>query len=184
MKEAIKKEILYDVGKAVDILKVREKKDIEELRILSEHAIEDIAVEKDLELVSVSVLLYSLYKVAASMDLNDYKNIIAELESVKKSLQQNQFGRYNRSMKTIFEIIRRCNVKIGEHLQDVLHAARIKKGTSLLQRGLSIGQAAGIMGLNNWDLQQYAGKSAAFEEHHEGVRADKRVQLALRLFGV
>ncbi len=182
MKEAIKKEILYDLGKAIEILQVRENKDIEELRILSEHAIEDIAVQKDLELVSVSVLLYSLYKVAACMGVQDYREVLKELENAGKHLQLNNFGKYNGSMKTLFSLIRSCNVKIKEHLQDVMHAARIKKGTSLLQRGLSIGQAAGIMGLSNWELQQYAGKTAAFEEHTEGLTAEKRVKAALALF--
>jgi len=65
-----------------------------------------------------------------------------------------------------------------------MQAARIKKGTALLERGLSIGQAAGLMGLSNWDLQQYAGKTNVLEPDHQAVPAVKRLQLAYKLFGI
>jgi len=49
---------------------------------------------------------------------------------------------------------------------------------------LSIGQAAGLMGLSNWDLQVYAGKTTAISEHKENIPVDKRIKIALQLFGV
>ena len=83
----------------------------------------------------------------------------------------------------ILEIAKKCHAGVKEHLQDVMHAARIKKGTTLLQRGLSIGQAAGLMGLSNWDLQSYAAHTTAFEPHTEAILARVRMGTALKLFG-
>ena len=74
--------------------------------------------------------------------------------------------------------------QIKEHFNDVMVAARIKKSASLLSKGLSIGQAAGLMGLSNWDLQQYAGHSTTYEEHKEKLPAVKRLRTALKLFGM
>ena len=65
-----------------------------------------------------------------------------------------------------------------------MQAARIKKGTVLLQRGLSIGQAAGLMGLSNWDLQEYASKTPYLAGHHEKVSAKTRLSNALKIFGI
>jgi len=48
---------------------------------------------------------------------------------------------------------------------------------------LSIGQAAGLMGLSNWDLQQYASKTRALNSHHETIPATKRLAIALKFFG-
>ena len=65
-----------------------------------------------------------------------------------------------------------------------MDAARIKKGAVLLQKGLSLGQAAGLMGLSNWDLQEYAGRTVVLGAHVEKVQARKRLNVAFKLFGV
>ena len=57
MKEVIKKEILFDLGKAIEILKNTEVGDGEELKELSDHSIEDVAIHKDLDLISTTVLI-------------------------------------------------------------------------------------------------------------------------------
>ena len=184
MKEDIRKEIIYDLQGAISILETKEAKDIEELKTLSDHAIEDIAVQKDLELVSVTVLLYSIYKIVSGMEERSYDLLLQELKNAKISLEQRNLGKYNGSIKKLYEIVRQCNVQVKEHLNDVMQAARIKKGTVLLQRGLSIGQAAGLMGLSNWELQQYAGKTTVLDQHTEKIPAQNRMKKALQLFGV
>ncbi len=184
MDAEIKKEILYDLEQSLEILRIREKHDLEELRQLSDHAIEHVAAYKDLDIISVTVLIYSIYKAFSCFAPNDYADLIKELENARKFLQTNQFGKYNQSIKKLYEIVRRCSNKTKEHLQDVLHAARIKKGTVLLSKGLSIGQAAGLMGLSNWDLQQYAGRTTALGNGAVAFSAKKRLQQALEIFEV
>ena len=80
MKEEIRKEILYDLAKAVEIMEVREQKDVEELKVLSDHGIEDVALHKDLDLISVTVLIYSLYKVVQSLKEEEYQEILSQLK--------------------------------------------------------------------------------------------------------
>lgn len=180
----VKKEILYDLAKTIEILEVREAKDLEELKSLSDHAIEDVALHKDLDLISVTVLIYSLYKMCGGLAAVDYNSIVAELRNAQQTLQQGNLSKYNRSIKTLYVLVQRCNVKVQEHLQDVMQAARIKKGTALLEKGLSIGQAAGLMGLSNWDLQQYAAKTVALAQHAESIPAAKRLKTAFSIFKI
>ena len=162
MKEVIKKEILYDLREAIKILEKREDKDFQELKVLSNHAIEDVAAHKDLDVISLTVLIYSIYKVVNCLNDQDYKDILLLLEKSENSLVRGNLGKYNSHIKKLFQIVEGCNAKVKEHLQDVMQAAKIKKGTILLEKGLSIGQAAGLMGLSNWDLQQYASKTNVF----------------------
>ena len=184
MNEEVKKEIIADLGRTAEIMVVKDARDLEELRQLSEHSIEHIAVHKDLDLVSVTVLIYSLYKIENSLQETARKKIVAALRSAVQSLDSSRLGSYNSSIKMLFALVRSGNAKVKEHLQDVLVAARIKKGTSLLHHGLSIGQAAGLMGLSNWDLQAYAGRANLLQQHTEVIPAKKRLALALQLFGV
>ena len=184
MKEEIRKEILYDITRTVAILEVRELKDIEELKELSDHAIDDVALHKDLDLISVTVLIYSLYKIVQNVNEDDYKNLLTQLRAAQKYIGERDLGKYNRSIKNLYELVHKSSALVTEHLQDVMEAAKIKKGTALLQRGLSIGQAAGLMGLSNWDLQQYAAKTPFLSEHRESIPAMKRMMTALKMFGV
>lgn len=182
MEESIKKEILFDLSETIKILEEEDPSVLPQLEKLSDHAIEDVAVHKDLDLISVTVLIYSLYKVQQCLQGKDYQTILRELKQARQLLQQNRLGRYNQSIKALFQLVRKCNAKVKEHMQDVLDAARVKKGTLLVQKGLSIGQAAGLMGLSNWDLQAYAGKTTAFEQHDEAIPTMKRIKTALALF--
>jgi len=184
MKAVIKKDLLHLLSKAVEITAQRDNTDLEELKDLSEHAIEDVAVHKDLDLVSVTVLIYSLYKIFPDISEEHYKDIFLEMKKAQQQLEQNNMGRYNQEIKVLFDLVRGANAKIKVHLEDVMHAARIKKSASLLSKGLSIGQAAGIMGLSNWDLQQYVGKTTYFSGHKECTPCAARMDTAFKWFGV
>lgn len=184
MKEVILKEILHDLRKTIDILEKRETKDVEELKQISDKAIEKVALYKDLDVISITVLIYSIYKTLSCVKPDDYENILQLLKKALDNLNKRKFGAYNGTIKRLYNIIKSCNAKVQQHLQDVMQAARVRKGTVLLQKGLSIGQAAGLMGLSNWDLQQYASKTTAFDQHHEKIPAKTRMKTALQIFGV
>ena len=184
MKEEVKQEILNDLIQAQGILERHDPAEFEELKTLSEHAIEDVAAQKDLDLITVTVLLYSLYKMSATLSPPDCQQLCKEMNIAIQSLQKGNLGLYNSRIKILYKLVRESHSQVKEHLQDVLHAARIKKGTALLDRGLSMGQAAGLMGLSNWDLQEYAGKTMSLHQHQEGTNVKKRLQQALYIFQV
>lgn len=181
MDELIKKEILYDLSSTIKILEQPETKDIEELKQLSDHAITHVALYKNLDVISVTVLIYSLYKTISCIPEKEYAFILSQLRLAHTSLSSYNLATYNRSIQAIFKAIKKCDSQVKMHLQDVMHAARIKKSADLLQKGLSVGQAAGLMGLSNWDLQQYVGKTIV-SEHQESVPIQKRLSLAFKLF--
>ncbi len=183
MKGVIKKELLYDLSKTIEILEKKEDKDSEELKSLSSHAINDVAVHKSLDLISITILIYSIYKIFPTLSEQDYQDLLTELKFARKHLQENNLSRYNKSIETLFKIIKRCDAKIKVHLDDVMQAAKIKKSAELLQKGLSIGQAAGLMGLSNWDLQQYVGKTTFLGQHKETMPVKNRLLTALKIFG-
>jgi hypothetical protein len=184
MKGAIKKEIVNDLIKAKEIIQKKDASTSLKLKQLSDHAIEDVAVQKDMDLVSITVFIYSLGKVIQCMPEEAYKDLIVEIDFAIKHLNSGKLGMYNKAVKSMFNIISKCNAKVKMHLQDVMQAARIKKGMILLSKGLSMGQAAGLMGLSNWDLQSYAGKSTALELTKETISEKTRLSLALNIFGV
>jgi hypothetical protein len=184
MKDVVKRGIIKDLNKAIQILQQKKQMDVEAMKQLSNQAIEDVALHKDLDVVSITVLFYSIYKVIDCIDDESFDYLIKGMNNARDALQANSFGRYNKAIKNMFVTVRGCNAKIKEHFQDVMAASRIKKGAVLLQKGLSLGQAAGLMGLSNWDLQEYAGRTVVLGAHVEKIQASKRLDLAFKLFGV
>ena len=75
---AIKKEILYNLNETIKILEKKEQKDIEELKHLSDHAIEDVALHKDLDVISITVLIYSIYKIAPNLKDKEYPIVLGK----------------------------------------------------------------------------------------------------------
>jgi hypothetical protein len=186
MKEAILKEILYDLGQVIDFFQKKDGQSPETLRKVSDHAIDDVALHKDFDVVSITVLIYSIYKVLPNLRKHgdDITRLIRLLQTARDALKSHSFGKYNAQIRSAFKIVRECSADVKEHLQDVMQAARVKKGTSLLQKGLSIGQAAGLMGLSNWDLQEYAAKTTILGAHTESLPAKVRLLKTLRLFNL
>ena len=130
----------------------------------------------------------SLNRVAAFGEVytndSEVKKMVDLVMKMCTALKEKNFGKYNRMIRVAYEVVRECSRNIKDHLDDVMQAARIKKGTALLERGLSIGQAAGLMGLSNWDLQAYAARTPAISGHSESMPAHLRMKKALELFGL
>jgi len=173
------------ISKLKEILKRKSQSYTEEIKELSDQGIEGVALYKNLDLISVTVLIYSLSKVITRLSSSQYQQITEQLNLAQENLTRNNLGRYNQNLKTVYTLVRKSDAKVKEHLQDIMHAARIKNSASLLQKGLSIGQAAGLMGLSNWDLQEYAGKNTfTLTQDYEKIPAKKRMTTALKIFGV
>ncbi|PIZ50835.1 hypothetical protein COY27_05640 [Candidatus Woesearchaeota archaeon CG_4_10_14_0_2_um_filter_33_13] len=184
IKEVVKKDIINYLIKTSDILSKDGPNQSLLLKELSDRAIEDVAVQKDMDLISVTVFIYSLGKVIQGVSAEEVQDLVKEINYAIKHIKENRLGRYNNSIKLLFETIRKNNAKVQIHLQDVLQAARIKKGAILLGKGLSMGQAAGLMGLSNWDLQSYAGKTVAMQFGKESIPEEQRLSSAFKLFSV
>ena len=184
MKDEIKKTILSALHRMINILEKDTAQDFEELKKLSDELIEDVALYKDLDVISITVLIYSIYKIVNSLPTEEKGRIVKGLTAARKHLEQQNMGVYNKDVKSLYSLIKGSNSKIKEHLHDVMHAARIKKSAILLGKGLSVGQAAGLMGLSNWDLQEYAGKTNFFEAHQEKYSAIDRLTTAFKVFAI
>jgi hypothetical protein len=184
MKGVIKKEILNDLRQILEVFESNNPKVRQVLEKLSNHAVEDVALYKDLDIISITVLIYSLHKTIRCLTTTHKLQLVKALQRAIGALESGNLGKYNANIKQLFFVVKECNADVKNHLQDVMQAAKIKKGTALLQKGLSMGQAAGLMGLSNWDLQEYAAKTTALSEHTESMRASIRLDQAFTLFGI
>lgn len=187
MEKEVKKDILSVLKRVYEILKVKEEKDILELKGLSNRVIHNCCVYHDIDSVQVAILVYSVYKIldrGVKISKSDYDKLKDNFKKAHGNLRSNRFGRYNRNIETIFDTISSLDKK-GPYIQEVIEKARIKKGSKIFQHGLSAARAADIIGITKWQLLKYMGKTKILDEEKGlGLEVKKRFEMAKGMFRI
>ncbi len=183
MKDVARKSLIKDIGKTIQILQSKTSTINEELKDLSDHTIQDVALYKNMDAVSLAVLIYAISKVHRCVVGKKHEgDIILELQKAQKALQNKKFGSYNKSLAKAFDVVEKCGGEMKKYVRDVVYASKIKKGVTLIEKGVSVRRAASVIGISEWDLLSYTGRSHSVEEKHEKVPAKKRVTKAIEMF--
>ena len=183
MHDIIKKDILAVLEDLVEILKVKEEGDITELKELSNHVIHNASVFQDEDSVSVAILIYALSKIIERKQRDlDYNKILGMLNSCISNLKNNNDDLFRKSIKGIFSFIRIMDEKIKMYIHEVINQARIKKGCKMCEHGISVARAAEVLGISQWEIMHYMGKTTLIDQFSEPVNAAKRLKFARSLF--
>ena len=187
MNNEVKKEII-DVLK--NSLEAINKDDIKTLRDLSNKIINSSSVFQDEDMITITVVTYSLSKVFERTDYRKYSGWHLFFETTTNSLrgalfalENNHIDNFEKEIKNILDIIDRLDSKLKNYIKDVIHDAQITRGSRLHEHGLSMGRTAELLGINKWELMEYISKTG-IAEVREGSTLDveKRLRVARRLF--
>ncbi|MBI2541500.1 hypothetical protein HYV80_02215 [Candidatus Woesearchaeota archaeon] len=183
MHDVIKKDILAVLNGLAEILKVREDADIIEIKTLSNNVIHNASVFQDEDSISVAILIYALSKIIERNQKGlDYGKIASMLNSCIYNLNSGQDDMFRRSIKSFFGFIRTIDGKINLYINEVINQAQIKKGCKLCEHGISIARSAEILGISQWELMHYIGKTTYIDSFSEPVNVSKRLKIARGLF--
>jgi len=184
MNEIIKKDILSILSSTIEILKVKEEKDIVEMKELSNHTIHNASIFQDEDSISVAILIYSLSKIIERKqgELN-YTNITNMLKAAYNSLDKNDADDYRKRIKKLFNFISTVDTKLKLYIEEVINQALIKKGSKLYEHGISLARAAEVLGVSQWELMFYIGKTKISDAYEaELVSLKSRLNYARSLF--
>lgn len=181
MRNEIKEDILAVLSQAMNILETDEHPE-HALSELSNHIIHDASIFQDDDSVSVAVLIYALSKVVQHCcEKNiEYKHMTKEIKIAYEFLYRHDVTGYRAAIKELFEQIKTVDGKIKLYIQEVLDKARIKKGSKMHEHGISTARTAELLGITQWELQNYIGKQAEFEIKE--MSAKKRLDIAREMF--
>jgi len=182
MDEVVKRDILRVLSDVIGILGIEEEKDIAELRELSNHTIHNASIFQDEDSVSIAILIYSLSKVIERREgkLN-YKVLLKLIIDGKRNLESNRMDVYRKTIKKLFNFISTIDNKLKLYIEEVINQAEIKKGSKLYAHGISLGRAAEILGISQWELMFYIGKTK-LTDIKGGVGVKERLNYARGLF--
>ena len=93
----------------------------------------------------------------------NFQNFLVFIQRAMNLLQQNKIDKYRDTIKKIFEIISGIDSKLKMYVGEVINQAQIKKGSKIYEHGLSAQIAASILGISQWELMNYIGKTSVFE---------------------
>jgi len=167
MEERIKKDILTVLLETLDILKLREESDVLELSKVSDHVIHNASVYQDEDSISVAVLIYSIYKIIERpmyLDEKSYRLIEGLIKEAKTYLEKDNVQNYRKAIIRVFRLIGKLDLKFKMYVEEVVNKARIKKGSKMFEHGISAARAADLMGISQWELLQYIGKTEVFDK--------------------
>ncbi len=183
MHDIIKKDILAVLAELAEILKSKEESDIVQIKALSNHVIHNASVFQDEDSVSVAILIYSLSKIIEREQKElDYSKVLAMLDSCISNLKNNKDDLFRKSIKSIFSFIRAVDKRLKMYIHEVINQAQIKKGCKLCEHGISVARASEVLGISQWELMYYLGKTTLIDKFSEPVDVSKRLKIARSLF--
>lgn len=187
MNENLRDDILHILKESLDAIKVN---DVKRLKDLSNMLVHSSSIMQDEDSIIINVLIYSLSKAFERSSYRQFKdwNIFVEncVDNLKKAhfgLLNNDLVNYRRSIKEILGIIDKLESKLKLYIKDVFHNAHIAKGSRLYEHGISVGRTAELLGVNQFELMDYIGKTG-IADIKEGITLDvvKRLNVARGLF--
>lgn len=176
MRDIVRKDIL-DVLEQV--LATLEAEDHHALSELSNHVIHDASIFQDDDSISFAVLVYALGKVVQRFceKGESCRHFIPMLQQAKDALEAGNNEKYRELIKGLFDEIKRHDDKLKLYTTEVLDQARVKKASRMHEHGISLARTSELLGISQWELQDYIGKTK-IPEHELGIHAARRLKTA------
>lgn len=180
MNQEIKSNILFVLRSLKDMLSSN-KLIIADLKKLSNRLMNDITLFHDKDCISLSVLVYALYKIFSKNSDFDRANLKRYISSAISSIDNDAEFRAN--MRALFDHLKKFDTNLDSTIIQTIKHAQVKRGLKMYEDGLTIGQAAEIMGVSKWEIMEYLGPTNIVDKDPT-LRVDsrERLQFARSLF--
>ncbi len=187
IKPAVKRDIL-DVLK--NSLKAIKENNLPFLREQSFRTVHNSSIYQDEYSISISVVIYSIFKVLEKSRSEGYSKLESVLGSLsddlKKAiiaLEKDEPNKYSASLKHIINTLKKIDKNVGMHIDDVVRSTRVKKASNIHRHGLSVGRATELLGISKWDLMSYSGNTRTYDDKYNISKSVKeRLMLARKIF--
>lgn len=169
------------------------KTDYEKILALSDQMTHDASIYQKPILLKYSTLLYCIAKMLKTQKSKSYSLELGKvfclfhtkLKKMKAALSKNDLKEFEKLVDQMFKLISSNDDKFNIYVQDMIHSTLIKKGSKLVQHGISIETVSELTGINQWDLYNYMGKTNYETLLDEKTRVtERRLHHAKKLFKV
>ena len=156
---------------------------------ISSKGIQDSTIFQNENLIALVLIAYALKKLIERQktfgkDKLDalFDQIYSSLELLKSQIRKNDERGYKRTLKRVFGLIKRIDNKLVRYFDEILDKSKLKKGYGLFEYGISLGRISEMLGISQWELMNYIGKTNVVDQEPEKDILDSRIALTKRLF--
>ena len=187
MEEHIREDILDVLKNAVRAIN---REDIKGLKSLSDMMVHNASIHQDQYSITVSVMIYSLAKVYERERYAKFKSWVSltsvtveRLQAIIRALELKDYPMFDKLLQEFLREMSKVEKGLRKYIIDVLEKARITKASRLHEHGLSIGRTAELLGISQYELMEYVGRTyIADMKENNAVSAKQRMKLARALF--
>ena len=181
MEATVKEDIISVLEQAVKIIREQRFSDLKEL---SNHTIHDASIFQDEDSISIAILIYAMSKTIErccekGIPYEKIENLVAKAKDYLRAEREDD---YRKTIKSLFEVINTIDDKLKLFVEEVIKRARVKKGSKLYEHGISLSRTADLLGISQWELMSYIGKTQIVEFIPENIPVKERLETARRLF--
>ncbi len=173
----VKQDILTVLDKVIQALR---HSDFSKIKLLSDHVIHDASVFQDEDSVTIAVLIYALSKILERRSNIQISSFIKLLDSARMNLVRNDYKRYNKDLSHLSSLISKLDSRYKRYVVEVINQAKLKKSSRIYEHGISLARAASMLGVTEWELMSYVGKSNL--NFYPSSDVKRRLNLARKIF--
>jgi hypothetical protein len=166
--------------------------DSAEIRALSNQTINTASLTHDPDNIAVAVIIYSLSKILEREDYRKLpgwekfsKNFFSCIDKIIVALKKKDEKGFRDCLKNIRKAIGEISGRLKENIADVFRKASINKASRIYEHGISMERTAKLLGINMFELADYAGANKNITDTPESKTIDvkSRIKLAMKFFG-
>jgi predicted nucleic acid-binding protein len=172
--------VTQDVQRVIDeTIKALKANDSRGIENISNTVIHNASVFQDEKTIEIAIAIYALSKIAKHQpQLNDqFAGLLVHLGELFKN---KQYHAYSRSIKHLLEKITEVDDQTSDYASHVISRAKIQKGTGLYYHGISLGQSACALGISQWELYSFVGKTKHDDDDDDETASVKNTYLRLQ----
>lgn len=164
--------------------------DTTEIKELSNQTTNTASLTQDPDNIAVAVIVYSISKILERKDYRSlrgwnvfYRIVVSSLDRAIEHVAENDEKGFRSDFSMIRKAINKLSGKLRKYIQEVFRNAQINKASRIYAHGISMEQTAKLLGITQYELADYAGKTETHEAPHgKTMTAKNRIKLAMEMF--
>ncbi|MBT5022643.1 hypothetical protein HOK51_06325 [Candidatus Woesearchaeota archaeon] len=180
MEDLIKQDILEVLKKAQLFLKDNRYKDMKKL---SEVTITDASIFQDHNSITIAVIIYAVSKLMEQKITTEFfEQMESLLNAAEQFLRSDDIKGYQDSIENIGFLISTFDDKFRMYIEKVMEKSQVKKASGIHSGGISIARTAQMLGIGQWELMSYVGKTKVHDEFDVSSDVKTRINFVRSLF--
>lgn len=142
------------------IVAIRDR-DAQELNRISNETIHNASIYQDRLSLDTAIVMYAISKLIMNCaeDACSIDPYISYIQQANDALHREDDKAFEHILHELMERLEKDDKSITKYIHHILHQAKVKKSAKLYDHGISIAQSAKTLGISQWELYGYIGKT-------------------------